>query len=196
MKDESENNVSEKFKISELYNSGNYNNSSSVKLLSPNFLFQNNKRKHFTLLKTTFVTNVNISIVNKFAANTGLSFSPSAETANNVCFINSPEVRDDYKITFSADNIFNYVTALLHSPELNGRESENNVTEAPAIPYPSDSGMFWEIAGLGKQLYETSFFNSSGVTEIYSELKHENIDNESEQLTRQIDRTLKRFKYL
>lgn len=196
MKDESENNVREKFKISELYHSGNYNSSSFVKLLLPYFLFQNNKRKYFALLKTTFVTNVNIGIINKFAANTGLSFNPAVETANNVCFINSPEVRDDYKITFSADDVFNYVTALLHSPKLNNRESENNVTEPPAIPYPSDSGMFWKIAGLGKQLFEISLLNSSGVTEKYSELKHVNIDNDSEQLTRQIDRTLKRFNSL
>ncbi len=196
MKDESENNDSEKFKINELYHSDNYNSSSSVKLLSPNFLFQNNKRKHFISLKPIFVTNVNTDVVNKFAGITGLSFNSEAKTTNNVCFINSSDVRDDYKITFSADDIFNYVTALLHSPEINNQKSDGHKTESPAIPYPSDSEMFWKIAGLGKQLYEISLLNSSCVTERYSELKHENIDGESEQLTRQIDRTLKRFKYL
>ncbi len=196
MKDESENNVSEKFKIRELYHSGSYNNSSSEKLLSPYFLFQNNKRKHFTSINTTFITNVNRDIVSKFVTYTGLSFNPTSNAANNLCFINSSEVRDDYKITFTADDVFNYVTALLHSPELNSRKSGRHGTETPSIPYPSDSGMFWEISGLGKQLYEISLLHLSDVSEKYSESEYENRDSESEQLTRQIDKSLKRFKYL
>ncbi|MBN1987198.1 MAG: hypothetical protein JW761_12890, partial [Prolixibacteraceae bacterium] len=96
--------------------------------------------------------NLNMKIVSKMAQKLGLAFVPEKEPEGKVCYINNPEVRDDYKITFSPVDILDYFYAALYSPSYREKYQEFLKTGFPRVPYPKNEGIFWQLVELGKQM--------------------------------------------
>lgn len=98
------------------------------------------------------VPNLDIKIVEQFAQKLGLAFVPEKEPEENACYINSPEVRDDYKITFIPIDILDYIYAVLYSPGYRKKYKDYLKIDFPRVPYPKDTTTFWQLVNLGAEI--------------------------------------------
>ena len=125
------------------YGSGNY---------FPLYLYPESNAQQ-TIGQTTGRTpNLNTEIVKQIAEKLGLAFVPEKEPEGNVCYINSPEVRDDYKTTFAPIDLLDYIYAVLHSPTYRGKYKEFLKIDFPRVPYPKDVDTFWQLVKLGGEI--------------------------------------------
>lgn len=81
----------------------------------------------------------------------------SNESASPVCYANSPEIRDDFKIPMAGtepvckENIFHYVYAVLHHPSYRKKYKKNLQEDFPRIPLYQN---FRQWVQWGKKLME------------------------------------------
>ena len=99
--------------------------------------------KHFTLSST---------IIKEFEKCIELPYVHKKTTESNVCFINSDELRSDFRLNFGSNDLFNYCFAVLHSEMNYYSDFENLKLKSPRIPFPKDAKTFWELAALGGKL--------------------------------------------
>ena len=92
--------------------------------------------------------NLNDAVLNQFARRMGLSFLAAHDERGNVCMASDPDVRPEYRITFSINDILQYVYAELYSSNM----SLSTDRGFPLIPYPANSEVFWTKALLGSEL--------------------------------------------
>lgn len=97
----------------------------------------------------TTTPNLNTEIVQQLEKSLGLTFVLEAENGS-VCFANNNEdLRDDFKLTFTATDLLNYIYAVLHSPSNNINDKKLLKIEFPFIPYSQDSNTFWQLVKKG-----------------------------------------------
>lgn len=97
------------------------------------------------------VSAIDPASVQKIARNLGLSFIPDKENPGEVCFINSEEVRPEFKLSFASVDLLDYILAVLGHFKDN-RQSLVNTSGLVNIPYPKDTVSFWEFVKQGEQL--------------------------------------------
>ncbi len=114
--------------------------------------------------------NLNMEIVNQIAEKLQMAFVPGKEPEGNVCFINNPEVRSDFRTTFAPIDILDYIYAVLHSPAYREKYKEFLKIDFPRVPYPKDATTFWQLVELGKQLREMHLLESPKVEELHYHL--------------------------
>lgn len=90
-------------------------------------------------------------MINWMSKKMGLTFETEMEAGGNVCFANSLEVRDDFKISFSPLDILDYIYGVLHTTTYNEESKDFLKMNPPGLPYPKDSAAFWESIKLGKK---------------------------------------------
>lgn len=90
-------------------------------------------------------------ITGRFEKRLGIEFININRVEPNLCYIESEEVRDEYKTTFTQSDILNYIYAMQHSSLPTIKE---NVVGGMTmlIPYPKDTNIFWKLVRLGKEL--------------------------------------------
>lgn len=93
----------------------------------------------------------------------GLTFMPNIDYKGNVCLANSPEVRDDYKESFTPIDLLDYIYAVLHSPRYRNKYKEFLKIDFPRVPYPTDLQGFWNLVGLGGELRRLHLLESAKV---------------------------------
>lgn len=86
-------------------------------------------------------------IINQIANCLGLLFTNEKETEGNVCFINSSELRPEFRQSFTSIDLLDYCYAVLHST-INEISEINSVR----IPITSDSSIFWKLVNYGSEL--------------------------------------------
>ncbi len=106
----------------------------------------------------------NIRIIKHIKTRLGLTFVPEYENAGNVCMINSPEVRDDYKQTFMPIDLLDYIYAVLHSPRYLEKHKDFLKIDFQKVPYPENAATFWQMVHLGGQLRHLHLLKSPKVT--------------------------------
>jgi predicted helicase len=127
----------------------------------PLYLYPETKDQQTTGQSSKRVPNLNAEIVQQFAQKLGLSFIPEKEPEGNVCYINNPEVRDDYKTTFAPMDILDYIYAVLHSPTYRKKYNEFLKIDFPHVPFPQNSDTFWKLAGVGEQIRKVHLMESA-----------------------------------
>lgn len=97
---------------------------------------------------------LNPAIVNQIATNLGLTFTREKEqpAEGEVCFMNSPEVRPEFRLTFAPIDILDYTYAVLHSPACREKYKEFLNIDSSKVPYPKDTTTFWKLVELGGKL--------------------------------------------
>lgn len=90
---------------------------------------------------------LNPEIINQVADYLGLLFINEKETEGNVCFVNSNELRPEFRQNFTSIDLLDYCYAVLHSP-INEISEINSVR----IPITSNSSVFWELVNYGSEL--------------------------------------------
>lgn len=112
---------------------------------------------------TARTPNLNPEIVKQIAEKVDLGFVPEKEVEGNVCFISSPEVRDDYKTTFAPIDVLDYIYAVLHSPTYREKYKEFLKIDFPRVPYPKDADTFWKLVKLGGEIRQIHLLESPTV---------------------------------
>lgn len=105
-------------------------------------------------------------IIRQISVKTGLTFIPDKEPEGNVCMAANKEVRSEFKITFSLEDIVDYIYAVLYSPAYRRNNNENLKNDFPRIPYPDDTSVFWKLVELGGELKKTHLLESPKIFEL------------------------------
>lgn len=83
-------------------------------------------------------------VINHISRKTGLVFELEREAGGNVCFANSPELRNDYKISFSVIDVINYIQRLMCTLDYAEKHKEFLKVGFLVLPYPADDVAFWK----------------------------------------------------
>lgn len=104
--------------------------------------------------------NLESELIKTFEHNLSLTFTKEKEVLSEgeVCFMNSPEVRPEFRLSFATIDILDYLYAVLYSSSY--REKYNK-TGFPEVPYPTDTSIFWELAALGSELRQIHLLECS-----------------------------------
>jgi len=105
---------------------------------------------------------ISIEMVNRIGQNFGLTFIPEKEPEGNVCYLNNPEVRDDYKTTFAPIDLLNYIYAVLHAPVYRKKYKDFLKFDFQQVPYSTDAGIFWQLVDQGSRLLAGKMFEPTG----------------------------------
>lgn len=89
-----------------------------------------------------------------------LTFVPLKEESGNVCMANSPEVRDEYKDTFNAENLWDYMYAVLYSSRYLEKYKDLSKFDVVEVPHPNHQNRFWKLTILGAQLRQLHLLES------------------------------------
>jgi predicted helicase len=112
-----------------------------------------------------------MEIVKQLAEKLGLTFVPEKEPEGNVCFINNPEVRPDFRTTFAPIDILDYIYAVLHSPTYREKYKEFLKIDFPRVPYPKGrdamhrASAFWQLVELGGEIRQIHLLESPKVNQ-------------------------------
>lgn len=85
----------------------------------------------------------NKEIIEHIERNLGLSFIDDKYVDGEVCFANSSEVRTEFRQSFSAQDIVNYIQAIEH---------KMNDKAIVQIPYPKGLDAFWKLVEEGAKM--------------------------------------------
>lgn len=89
-----------------------------------------------------------LHIIRQIEANTGLLFLED-QPANEVCYANAPELRDDFKTGFTLQDIISYFS---------GQKSDHADVDAllinnnlETLPLPTDAESFWRVVNKARR---------------------------------------------
>ncbi|MEO8821005.1 MAG: type ISP restriction/modification enzyme [Ginsengibacter sp.] len=74
------------------------------------------------------------------------------ERTGEVCFANSPEVRPEFRLTFTSKDAIDYLYAVLYSAEFHKEFEKHLKLDLRSIPIPADIFIFCKLAVLGSDL--------------------------------------------
>jgi predicted helicase len=119
----------------------------------------------FSWSVTSNATNISDEIASHFEKRMGIEFINTDQVEPNLCYIESEEVRDEYRTTFTQSDILYYIYAMQHSPYVTIDEKVFSGVNV-SILYPKNSTTFWELARLGKELKQVGTNDSTLVREL------------------------------
>lgn len=125
-----------------------------------NFIVANNTKMDTAVLKT-------IEEIIK------IPFVEEEFEAGAVCFATDEDVRPDFKLQFTVDDVINYIYAIVF--QLYSKENTKNLSILDLkIPYPKNAASFWEYCSIGKKLRQQKIIVQLEFTAV-SQLNWENI---------------------
>jgi very-short-patch-repair endonuclease len=140
----------------------------------PLYLYPETNRQHIISQTTSRIPNLNPEIVNQIAEQLSLKFTnepaPSPlEKAGDEVEKAGDEVEkagDEVEkagnevVSFSPIDILDYIYAILHSPTYREKYKEFLKIDFPRVPYPKDTGTFWQLVKLGGELRQVHLLES------------------------------------
>lgn len=94
---------------------------------------------------TKMTTAIDPGVIQKIAADLGLSFVRVKEKESEVCFMNSEEVRPEFRLSFAPVDLYHYIRAILQDPLYKAYIEKMPEAHTLNIPYPKDAVGFWEM---------------------------------------------------
>lgn len=113
------------------------------------------------------------TIVQQIAVGLGLAFTNEKETAGNVCFANSEELRPEFVQNFAPVDLLDYVYAVLHSPTYREKYKEFLKIDFPRVPYPEALSKFQTLTKLGAELRQIHLLESPTVEKYITQYPEE-----------------------
>ena len=92
--------------------------------------------------------------INQIAESLKMTFITKKELNSNICFVNSDELRPEYKDLFTLENLYDYLYAVWYSITQKENTNEGFTKIFKNIPLPTDKKKFWELVYFGKELRE------------------------------------------
>lgn len=110
------------------------------------------------------------NLIAGIAANLNIAFVEEKETGENVCFANSEEVRPEFRQTFTALNVFDYISACrFESIDKNQDEPVPGI-HTGIITIPENAVDFWRQVKTGSRLRQTLLYDNSIVENFMTSL--------------------------
>lgn len=103
----------------------------------PIFLYSNSPKN----IKTV---NFNRDIITKISLALALDFLPEEPAIGNVCFVQNPDLRDDFKTYFTPLNLVDYLLFFL-------QQGNKETNQEILIPFPKEKD-FWTIVRAGEKI--------------------------------------------
>jgi len=89
-------------------------------------------------------------IIQRIATGLGLTFINPNEATGEVCYANEPDLRPEFRQSFTATDLLDYINAVLQTQaEQNGGILKTGVAE---ISYPTNADVFWQLVQAGGRL--------------------------------------------
>jgi len=96
------------------------------------------------------VHNLDKQIIQQIATGLVLTFINPNEARGEVCYANEPNLRPEFRQSFTATDLLDYIYAVLHTQaEQNGEFLKTGIVE---IPYPVNADDFWKMVQTGSCL--------------------------------------------
>lgn len=95
---------------------------------------------------TTRRLNLPADIIDEIALRLQLQYIPESEEYGRVCLASDPDVRPEYRETFTDAHLHDYIFYMLYMQDLNAD------AETAELPYPVDVKQFWVAVQKGSQL--------------------------------------------
>ena len=97
---------------------------------------------------------INSEIIQQISKKLQLSFidQENMQRMGEVCFANSPEIRPEFRTTFTSKDAFDYAYAVLYSKKSHEQFEKHLKTDLKTIPIPPDIFIFCKLAILGNEL--------------------------------------------
>ena len=137
----------------------------------PLYLKDETNTKEDDKINTSRNSNLNREIVSQITTKLSLPFTQEKENnepenASPVCYANSEEVSEDFKIdlppqSFTPIDLLNYMYAILYSPAYSEKYQTSLEKDFPVIPYPKNQFIFWKLARLGAELSNLHLLENS-----------------------------------
>ena len=99
-------------------------------------------------------SNINETIVKKIIQGLGVPFEENSDENSHV--------------SLSSINIFDYIYAILHSPNYREKYKEFLKIDFPRVPYPTNQETFWKLVEIGGKLRECHLMQTEFDTALYS----------------------------
>ena len=139
--------------------------------LFPLYLNDEIKTKENDVINAPGHLNLNQEIISQVAKKLSLPFTlekeeRNQENASPVCYANSEEISEDFKIdlppqSFAPIDLLDYMYAILYSPAYNEKYQTSLEKDFPVIPYPKNQFIFWKLARLGAELRKLHLLENS-----------------------------------
>jgi predicted helicase len=111
----------------------------------PLFLYPKEIDYQNKIEQTKRIPNLKIQIVNQIAENLKLHFEPEKTTNEK---------------SFTSIDLFDYIYAVLYSPNYREKYKEFLKIDFPKVPYPKDKEIFWQLVKLGSELRQIHLLES------------------------------------
>ncbi len=125
------------------------NNGFSVPRLFLQLYDSTNGNKNADDLAAKVIAAIDPVVIQKIAADLGLSFVRIKEKEGEVCFMNSEEVRPEFRLSFAPVDLYRYICAVLQDPLYKTYTEKMPQAGLLHIPYPKDAVDFWEMVKKG-----------------------------------------------
>ena len=102
--------------------------------------------------------------------------------SGEVCFANSPEVRPEFRLTFTTKDILDYVYAVIYSNEQKRDLEKYLKMDFDGIPITTDTDIFWNLAALGKRLIKIHRMEYPHVSQEEALMRSEEIINKIDEV--------------
>ncbi|HEX8576220.1 MAG TPA: type ISP restriction/modification enzyme [Flavobacterium sp.] len=140
--------------------SGNYKQSNYDKAILPFTVLQrvygvveNSKEAVLNYKQSKLSNDQNLDpILDQIATGLGLTFIPEKNTEGKVCFVNSPELRPEFRQAFTLIDILDYIYAIVHSAGYREKYNPFLKMNFLEVPYPTDADVFWKLVAVGTEL--------------------------------------------
>jgi len=91
-------------------------------------------------------------IIQQVSARLGLTFISESEATGEVCFANERGLRPEFRQSFTATDLVDYIQAILHNPGNGEKYRDFLKTGVAQIPYPTNIDDFWQLVQTGSRL--------------------------------------------
>lgn len=149
--------------ITDQCSAGNKSAGAGISFIAPLYLYLESNNQQTLDDNKARTPNLNPDIVKQIADGLGITFTNEKETASNVCFANSDEVRPEFKQSFAPIDLLDYIYAVLHSPTYREKYKEFLKIDFPRVPVPTDADKFWKLVNLGSELRQIHLLESPTV---------------------------------
>ena len=98
------------------------------------------------------IRNLDTAIIQQITSSLGLAFINPNEANGEVCFANERGLRPEFRQSFTATDLLDYIFAVLHGNSNSEKYEQFLKTGVAQIPYPTNTDNFWQLVQTGGRL--------------------------------------------
>lgn len=98
-----------------------------------------------------FDGNLDADVAKEISLRLQLTYHADGNASTEMCFVNSPDIRPEFKVSFTGMDLSDYVNAWV-CDVAHLEHSQEALNDFIYIPYPTNADEFWKLVEVGKAL--------------------------------------------